>query len=83
MIKIYSKPNCNHCIQAENWLTRHQFSYHKVDITQDQIALSFLKQQGHKSVPQLYIGGKLLPGGNAGLQSLSPEKLQEIIHVSH
>lgn len=78
MITLYSKPNCPHCVQAKNYLTRHEIEFNTVDVTEDAKALDFIKSRGHKTVPQLYVGDTVLvEGGNAALQQLKPEQVRE------
>lgn len=77
MITVYSKPNCPHCVAAKNYLSKHEIEFHVKDVSVDEDALKFLKGRGHKSVPQLYVGDKLLvEGGNAGLQKLSADEIR-------
>lgn len=81
MITLYSKPNCPHCVQAKNYLTRHEIEFNTVDVTEDAKALDFIKSRGHKTVPQLYVGDTVLvEGGNAALQQLKPEQVRERVN---
>ena len=57
-----------------------QISFETVDITKDESALTFLKEAGHKTVPQIYVGTRLLvEGGYAGLSKQDPQQLRENI----
>jgi glutaredoxin len=78
VITLYSKPNCPHCVQAKEYLTRNEIYFETVDVTTNPEALAFIKDRGHKTVPQLYVGSKILvEGGNAALQQLRPEQVTD------
>jgi len=79
MIKIYTKTTCPYCDQAKQLLEAFGFEYEAVNIEQDTDARTWLLDQGHKSVPQLYINNKLLEGGFNGLQSVGKTGVQELL----
>jgi glutaredoxin-like protein NrdH len=82
MITVYSKPNCPHCVRAKEYLVRNGIPFEMVDVTQNPEALAFIKENGHKTVPQLYVGKKILvEGGNASLQALTPQQVNDQVHV--
>lgn len=78
MITIYTKPGCSHCVAAKSYLMQNHINYHEVDIMQDVEALTFLREQGHRTVPQVYVGQRLLEGGDMGLRQLSPDRLRQL-----
>jgi glutaredoxin len=79
MIKIYTKTTCPYCDQAKQLLEAFGFDYEAVNIEQDTEARTWLLDQGHKSVPQLYINDKLLEGGFNGLQSVGKTGVQQLL----
>ena len=79
MIKIYTKTTCPYCDQAKQLLEAFGFEYEAVNIEQDIQARTWLLDQGHKSVPQLYINDKLLEGGFNGLQSAGKTGVQQLL----
>jgi len=79
MIKIYTKTTCPYCDQAKQLLEAFGFEYESVNIEQDTNARTWLLDQGHKSVPQLYINDKLLEGGFNGLQSVGKTGVQQLL----
>jgi glutaredoxin 3 len=81
MIKIYTKTTCPYCDQAKQLLEAFGFKYEAINIEQDPDARTWLLEQGHKSVPQLYINDKLLEGGFNGLQSVGKTGVQELLKV--
>lgn len=85
MIILYSKPLCPYCDGAEMYLKRHGFEYKKVDISENQDAYDFVRSQGHRTVPQIYLEGRILvEGGYDGLKALVPSELEKRIqqHVN-
>ena len=83
MITLYSKPNCPYCEAAKKWLTNHNFEYTTIDVTQDPEALAFLKEKGHKTVPQLYKGNIcFVQGGYDGLKTLGEEVVRKLLEAA-
>lgn len=82
MITLYTKPQCPYCDQAKAWLTRNGIDYKSVNIAEDEVALAMIKEQGHRSVPQIYLNGELfVEGGYSGLSKMNPEVLKEQIEL--
>jgi glutaredoxin 3 len=79
MIKIYTKTTCPYCDQAKQLLEAFGFDYEAINIEQNTDARTWLLDQGHKSVPQLYINDKLLEGGFNGLQSVGKTGVQQLL----
>jgi len=79
MIKIYTKTTCPYCDQAKQLLEAFGFEYETINIEQNADARTWLLDQGHKSVPQLYIKDKLLEGGFNGLQSVGKTGVQQLL----
>jgi glutaredoxin 3 len=76
MITVYSKTNCPHCVNAKKYLESKNINYREVNIEQDNQAREFVLSQGHRSVPQIYLGQNLLvEGGWQGLSQLSQEEI--------
>ena len=81
MITLYSKPNCTFCEKAKHWLTKNGIPFAAIDITIDEEAKDFIVAEGHKTVPQIYLNGKILvEGGYTGLSNQEPEQLKEMIN---
>jgi glutaredoxin-like protein NrdH len=79
MILLYTKPNCVHCEMAKKYLNQNDIDYEAINVSDNKEALEFLKMEGHKSVPQIYIGRNFIPGGNSGLQKYKKEELLDMI----
>ena len=67
MITVYSKNNCPFCDRAKQLLESKDVPYTEVNIEYDQDARQMLVDQGLRSVPQIFYGYELIPGGFDGL----------------
>lgn len=68
MIKLYTKDNCPRCVLLKELLDDRGVSYECIDVDQDADARTFLIDSGLRSVPQLYTGDILIPGGYDGIK---------------
>ena len=76
MITVYSRNQCSHCDSAKRWLESRNINYREVNIDVDPTAYAFMQAQGHRSVPQFYVGSRLLiAGGWAELQKLTADEV--------
>ena len=67
MIKIYSKNSCAFCVREKQYLESKNITYEEVNIEQDLEARQWILEQGHRTVPQIYINDQLVEGGFNGL----------------
>lgn len=78
VLTIYSKAACPFCDQAKKFLESKNINYREVRVDQDDEARSFIINEGHRSVPQIYLDGKLfVQGGFQGLKNLSESDFYE------
>jgi glutaredoxin len=76
MLKVYSKSNCPFCDKAKHLLTTKSIAFEVVNIEEQPEAREWLMAQGHRAVPQLYLGESLfVEGGYQGLAKLSDDEL--------
>jgi glutaredoxin len=76
MLTIYSKNNCPFCVMAKNYLQSKNINFREINIEQDQDAMELMRQQGHRTVPQIYYQGRLfVQGGWTGLSKLTTEDI--------
>jgi glutaredoxin 3 len=66
-LTVYTKPNCPYCDQAKMLLETRGIVYTTVNVAEIPSAREFLVDQGLRSVPQIFDGTVLLPGGFQGL----------------
>jgi glutaredoxin len=74
MITVYSKPQCPFCDRAKQLLESRGVKYTVIDVSVTPGAKEYLVDQGLRSVPQIYRGTTLIPGGYQGLAGLSEEE---------
>ena len=78
MLTVYSKKNCAFCEQAKSLLKSKNIAFEEVKIDENEDARAFLLGQAHRSVPQLYLDGKLfVEGGYQGLVKMSDEEINK------
>jgi glutaredoxin 3 len=78
MLTVYSKNNCPFCDRAKMLLESREVAYNVVNIEDQPEAREFLIAQGLRSVPQIFNGSTLLPGGYQGLAG-KPEEFWNTI----
>lgn len=82
MLTIYSKTVCPFCVQAKNYLKQKNINFREVNIEQDDQAREFIQAQGHRTVPQIYLAGKIfVEGGWAGLSKMSAQDILNEIEL--
>jgi glutaredoxin 3 len=80
MIKIYTKNYCPYCTQAKALLTSLGAEYEEVDVTSSpEVMEDLVEKTGLMTVPQIFLGEKLL-GGYDDIAKLNEEgKLADLI----
>ena len=54
-IKIYSKPDCMACNFTKNFINDNKIEAEFIDVTQDEQALSYIKDLGYNAMPVVYV----------------------------
>ena len=62
IVKVYSSPTCKFCTMVRDLIEGKGVSVEVVDITQDEDAMSFLKEKGIMGVPVTEVGNQLIVG---------------------
>lgn len=82
MLTVYSKNHCPFCDMAKRYLDSHNILFREIDIEQDAEALQFLRQQGLKTVPQIFMDSKIfVEGGWTGLSNMTPTDIRSEIEL--
>ena len=69
-VKIYTTPSCPFCVRAKRLLERKKVPYQEVDVAgDDEARMRLMEQTGLRTVPQIFIGEKLV-GGSDDLYAL-------------
>lgn len=83
MLTVYSKNNCPFCVQAKNLLTLRNVPFEEIKVDEVPEARTFIVNEGHRTVPQIYKDGKLfVEGGFQGLSKLTEDQLKERLSVT-
>ena len=76
MLTIYSKTVCPYCVNAKNYLKSKNIPFREINIEQDEEAREFIQQQGLRTVPQIFMDGKIfVEGGWTGLSKMTAEEI--------
>jgi len=78
MITIYSKNNCPFCDRAKQLLESKGVKYNEINIEYDPESRQMLVDKGLRSVPQIFHGYELIPGGFDGLQKQPNEFFEKV-----
>lgn len=62
-IRIYTQNDCPYCVTMKKKLDEWGYEYQEINVSNDLSAKGFLKEQGHRTVPQLYDGNVNLNKG--------------------
>ena len=82
MLTIYSKTVCPYCVNAKNYLRAKHIPFREINIEQDTEAREFIQQQGLRTVPQIFMDGKIfVEGGWTGLSKMTAEDIQSEIDL--
>jgi glutaredoxin len=73
VITVYSKNNCPFCDRAKALLESKGVPYTTINIEEEPEARETLVDLGLRSVPQIFKGTTLLPGGFQGLAGKDEE----------
>lgn len=69
MIEIFGKKECPYCDQVTNALNNMGIDYSYLDVEEDEVALSYMRYKGLRTVPQLFYNDKHY-GGSESLVDL-------------
>lgn len=77
-VKLYTQPNCGFCDLMKEMLDKVRISYYTINIKEDKTALAFMKEQGHRTVPQLYANDVHI-NTNPNTREYTPDELERLI----
>ena len=55
MITVYTKPNCMACNFTKNFINDNKIEAEFIDVTQDEQALTKIKDLGYNTMPVIYV----------------------------
>lgn len=53
-IRVYTQNNCPYCDQIKHKLTSYGMQFEVINVSEDEDGKMFLKERGHRTVPQVY-----------------------------
>lgn len=62
MVFVYGTPSCRYCDMAKELLKAKRIEYEYVDVTEDEDAEKMFKENGFRTVPQIFEGDKHIGG---------------------
>lgn len=79
-LKLYTKENCFYCYNLKINLESWGYDYEEVNIEESPKIAAWLRQAGHKTVPQLYLNGfDMMQGESTDLtQQILEERISEL-----
>lgn len=78
MLTVYSKNNCPFCDRAKQLLESKGVPYTEINIENDPESRQMLVDKGLRSVPQIFHGFELIPGGFDGLSKKPNEFFEKV-----
>ncbi len=82
MVTVYTTPICPYCIAAKELLRRKGIDFREIDVSDDAEFDALIRRTGWKTVPQIFIGNRMI-GGYQELSNLEKEGvLEKILKVS-
>jgi glutaredoxin 3 len=82
-LTVYSKTVCPYCVQAKAFLKSKGILFDEVNIETSPEAREFIMAEGHRTVPQIYIDGKIfVEGGWQGLSKLSTDDIKTRLDIT-
>lgn len=54
LVRLYTQNNCPYCVIMKDKLDSWGMKYQLINVSENLEAKSFLKERGHRTVPQLY-----------------------------
>ena len=53
-LTLYTQDDCFYCKEMKRKLVEWDFDFREINVSYDMFAKDFLKERGHRTVPQLY-----------------------------
>lgn len=81
-LTVYSKNDCPFCVMTKRYLDSHNIAFREIDVEQDAAALALMQQLGLKTVPQIFMDGKIfVEGGWRGLSNMTVVDIRSEIEL--
>jgi len=77
-VTVFSKNGCDYCTRAKAILDGKGVTYTELNVEEDADAKQYLVDAGLRSVPQIYVGDNVIPGGYVALRNLEEDFWTEL-----
>jgi len=81
LVTLYTQPLCPFCDLMKSMLDEAGIRYKVTDIKSNKTALEFIRNEGHKTVPQLYLGEVHL-NKKPDTRDYTPNELYNIVNAA-
>jgi glutaredoxin len=82
MLTVYSKNHCPFCDRTKALLRKYDIVFEEIKIDENVDAREFVVNEGHRTVPQIYLNGQLfVEGGYTGLSKLTEEEIKDKVKI--
>ena len=61
-VKLYTKNSCGYCTMAKSLLKSKNIQFEEINIEEKPEARDFVINEGHRTMPQIYINDKSIGG---------------------
>ncbi len=61
-ITIYTTPSCPYCLAAKALLKQKNITFREIDVSEEDEFDALVKKTGWKTVPQIFVGDKMIGG---------------------
>jgi glutaredoxin len=77
-LTVYTKPGCQYCAAAKQYLNDNDIEYDEIDITLNEDKADWLRNQGVRTLPVIYAGDTpLINGGWNALKTMRKHEIME------
>lgn len=77
-LTVYTKPGCQYCAAAKQYLKDKNINFVEIDITVQEDKADWLRSQGHRTLPVIYAGNQpLINGGWSTLKTMHTHEIME------
>ena len=76
-LTVYTKDLCGYCVMAKRQLTEMGIEFEEINIELDTDTRTWLMEQGHRTMPQIYFNGKpICENGAQGLAKMNEDEIR-------
>lgn len=81
IVTLYTQPLCGYCDLMKSMLDEADIKYKVIDIKSNRAAGEFIRNEGHRTVPQLYLG-EIHLNKKSDTRDYTPNELYNIVNTA-